>query len=230
MKSFLSLLFLAATAAVSAKSAPDGDEAVFVYQPVVASAAAATFAPSCTTKYKSVVDICEAAMDDNNNDEEIADLFQFCRLLDFMNYLEDTGIQLDTVTTSNSNTVSSGNSFTIFAPTNDAISNLFDDILGTGQIGSTLIGELMESTIVQGKALKPRDLVCKSKLNVLSNAGPNPAIKCKGDIAGGPVSYIKGKGNSNAYTPRFQDPESFIATCNSNIYKIEDAILLKKYN
>lgn len=211
MMSFFSLSLLALTASIPGIAADDivlsSKEDFFVFEPTPNFPKPAA-AKAC--EFETLYDVCVAAF---QQDAKVADLFQFCRLNDIVNYY-NFGDKTKT--------------FTIFAPTNNAIKNLFEEIWKVQGIGEPLVIELLESTAIEGR-VERRDLECKKKPDVISNAGPNPSLVCKGDIAGNPVSYIKGKGNTKSYTPRFVDPANPIVACNADIFLVEDVILLKKY-
>eukprot|EP00536_Pseudo-nitzschia_multiseries_P017946 jgi/Psemu1/315235/fgenesh1_kg.1967_\ len=222
MKSFFSLPLLFSLAAsilgshstlvsavddlvLSSTSAED----YFVFEPTPEFPAIS--AETTTCKYNTVYDLCQDATP--GGDFAVADLFQFCRLLEVTNFLEFDN---------------QDKSFTLLAPTNAAVTRLFNEIWAVSGVGELIVKEILESGAIFGK-VETRDLECSTSVKVISNAGKNPSIKCKGDIAGNPVSYIKGKGNKQ-YVPRFGDPSNPITSvCNAVIYKVEDVILLKKY-
>lgn len=194
-----------------------GDEEVFVYQPVAPPPATADDA--CSARFNNIGELCAAAMNVEKPDFKFYEYLNFCQLLKQVNYLENRNFKL-----------LDDQKYTMFVPNNKAIVNLFNVILGTNSIGLARITEFVEFTVIPGE-IETRDLECKSKPDALSNLGRNPKIICKTDIAGRPVSYIKGNGNTNQdYIPRFMDPENPIKTCNSNLYLIEDVLLLLKYS
>ena len=200
----LSIAFIESTSPAAGAQVdlmPEGED-IYYFKP--SETAAAATPPECNKEYESILDICEAGA---------YDLTEFCRLLAFVNYLDLSD---------------SNKSFTIFAPTDEAVSRLFDDVLDSNGIGSTLMREIIQSNYIDGQ-VETRDLECNSKPNVVSSAGKDPPIKCKVDITGNTVPYIKGRGNARGYIPRFTDPQNPILTCNSNIYKIDEVVLLTNY-
>jgi len=193
-----------------------GDEEVFVFQPVAATSTTADDA--CSARFKNIGELCARATDVTNPDFDVYEYINFCSLLKKVDYLGNRNFKL-----------LGGQKYTMFVPNNKAVANLFYDILETDSVSVPRITEFVEFAVVPGE-IETSDLQCKNKPDTLSNVGKKPKFLCKTDITGRTISYIKGSGNTKQdYIPKFVDPENPIKTCNSDLYLIDDVLLLLKY-
>lgn len=215
MKFFLSLaaLIVAGTLAAAQDSNPfivEGDE-VYVYTPV-APASGAAQAGSTTCKFATVKEFCESLT-------AAHELFSICSLLEFLSYLDkkDNG---------KNSLLNTSKTFTLFLSNQKGVGTLFEDILGKGTAGSTILADFMEYNIIAGEKLTTSDIECKTKLPVISTGGPKPKVLCKESISGATNAYVKGKKNTK-FVPKFVDPTEVITdVCNANIYMLDNIILL----
>jgi len=218
MKSFLSLAALiGASTLTAAQNNPlvIGDEAVYVYEPLVATAtgpAAAAAAAMDDCNYDTVKDLCD------NLPGKYNELSQICKILGVTSFLSKKN-------SGQNNLLDKDKFYTLFLSRNKGVATLFIDILEQGSAGSTILSEFIEYGLVAGSLLDPQDLECKSKVSVVSTTG-KPKIFCKDNISGYTNAYLKGKKNTK-YVPRFVDPSEVITTvCNAHIYLMTDVILL----
>lgn len=194
--SLFSPLFLSLIGTVSVSADPSE---IFVYEskPLPANAEI-----NCDSTYHNMAEICAAAQ------EGIAftQFSSFCDLLDFAKFTDMLG---------------SNNPYTIFAPTNSAVERFFASVYGDKEINRSVLIPILRGSVIEAK-LSTEELVCGAKPN--TQAKRDPVLKCKADIAGNPISYVKGNRNKKDFTPKIVDPANPTETCTTLIYTVTDLI------
>lgn len=195
------------------------EDAVYVYEGEVDETAPEIVGNVIVSNVAScpgVVDLCVQA---RNNVNSFIKFKQACLLLEAAGFLDY-------------NTLDSTSEFTVFLPTNTAITRCFEEVYDYGpnaRIPLPWIQSFLRQHIIKGKKLLGSEIYCHDRLPVTTVGSSKwPKVECKTTILNNHVPFVRGLANrGNEYLPKIRDPDDPIVLCKDNIYVMEDVILLR---
>jgi len=124
-----------------------------------------------------------------------------------------------------------GGCFTIFAPTNAAFVRYYTEVARVPEVPYEKLVPLLEYHDIEGTLYEPNKLWCKDKKTTttthLEGNVQGPKIICESDIAGFPVTFLRGsdKITQKVFPPQFEHPAEPIRVCNANMYEMSNLVL-----
>lgn len=124
--------------------------------------------------------------------------------------------------------------FTLFVPTKDAFVTYYTEVARRSSIPHEELVPILEYHDLEGTVYEPDKLWCKRKYvtstNLIPGGSKPPKIVCQSDIAGNPVTFLRGsdKPSQKVFTPQFENPSEPLRVCNANIYAMSNLVLYKE--
>eukprot|EP00537_Pseudo-nitzschia_pungens_P013105 CAMPEP_0172385668 /NCGR_PEP_ID=MMETSP1061-20121228/3279_1 /TAXON_ID=37318 /ORGANISM="Pseudo-nitzschia pungens, Strain cf. pungens" /LENGTH=303 /DNA_ID=CAMNT_0013114759 /DNA_START=170 /DNA_END=1081 /DNA_ORIENTATION=- len=123
--------------------------------------------------------------------------------------------------------------FTIFAPTRQGFIKYYTEVARVPEVPYEKLVPILEYHDIKGTIYEPNKLWCKKKYSTTTtllagNIKP-PKILCQSDIAGEPVTFLRGsdKTSQKVFPPQFEHPGNPVRVCNANIYEMSNLVLPK---
>lgn len=124
--------------------------------------------------------------------------------------------------------------FTIFCPSNAAYISYYTEVARVPEVAFEKLVPILEYHDIEGTIYEPNKLWCKKKVGTTTTLIEGnvkvPKIMCQNDIAGGPVTFLRGsdKSSQKIYPPQFEAPAHPVRVCNANLYEMSNFVLYKE--